>query len=43
MLCVNNNDCMIVDVVGIAIERNSNNIVKQNGSQCDDTKTKQIS
>lgn len=36
---MNKNDCMIVDVV----ERNSNKIVKQNGSLCDDTKTKQIS
>jgi len=43
MLCMNKNDWMVVDVVGIAIERNSNKIVKQIDSLCDDTKTKQIS
>lgn len=43
MLCMNKNDCMVVDVVGIAIERNSNKIIKQNNSLCDDTETKQIS
>lgn len=43
MLCMNKNDCMVVDVAGIAIERNSNKIIKPNNSLCDDTKTKQIS
>lgn len=41
MLFMNKNDCMIVDIVGIAIEKNSKWESKnKNASQCDDTKTK---
>lgn len=43
---INKNDYMIVvvfRVVGIVIERNSSGRIKQNGSLCDGTMTKQIS